>query len=475
MTLLLNRDDASHETSPAPAGGGRSATAHRVDTPTSEHSGHAAVARREAHFARIRLSRALSGAPLSEAAAVVDFPTTVVLDGVPVDLDVTQVPGLFAFGHHTVVGHGRFGSIDVRGRFEISVGPAFGISAATWVATDVDTGIGVTVPESLLTLLPHSVEVPATRRVALNAVRRAHLDAERARAELLAENGGLVQSVVNRFRSVLRAESALLDLGDLVAVGNQALLEVTERHFTDPDVKPVRHVAWSKLVQRAIGNALRAEIARVTGVSVEFRQLLAWYHAHPEDREAPADAVAMRMAFAAGVTRLMPLRAISERLAAEEELTRMLTTGEARYVPPGAEAAATSRRLRADGVFVISSRSSLAEIERARRFTGTAIPALDGELDQDREAHLAVLDAGYEVADLLDAVRVVVTRSGMTRIEAAVWMHRTGVLDPGGHCTELPDIAADLALGGRSEARAALRRARRKLDAWAREVGDISH
>ena len=56
--------------------------------------------------------------------------------------------------------------------------------------------------------------------------------------------------------------------------------------------------------------------------------------------------------------------------------------------------------------------------------------------------------------------------SGMTALEAMVWLQRTGALDPGGHATELPDIAADLGLRDRAEARAALRRARRKLDAW---------
>jgi hypothetical protein len=266
---------------------------------------------------------------------------------------------------------------------------------------------------------------------------------------------------------VLRAESALMDLGDLLAVGNQVLLEVADRYFTDPEVAPARHVAWSKLVQRAIGNALRAEIARVTGVSVEFRQLLGWCHTHPEDRALPAEDVARRMAVAAGVTRLMPLRSITDRRVAEEELYRMLATGEAQYVPPGREAAVESHRLRAQGVFVISSRSSLAEIERARRFTGASIPVLDAELEQDRGTHLAVLDDGYDVADLVDAVRSVIRHSGMTPVEAAVWMQRTGVLDPGGHCSELPDIAEQLALDGRPEARAALRRARRKLDAWA--------
>jgi hypothetical protein len=66
-------------------------------------------------------------------------------------------------------------------------------------------------------------------------------------------------------------------------------------------------------------------------------------------------------------------------------------------------------------------------------------------------------------------IRRLIEGSGMTPVEAMVWLQRTGALDPGGHGTELPDIAADLGLQGRAEARAALRRARRKLDAWTSE------
>jgi hypothetical protein len=51
---------------------------------------------------------------------------------------------------------------------------------------------------------------------------------------------------------------------------------------------------------------------------------------------------------------------------------------------------------------------------------------------------------------------------------------RTGVLDPTGQATELPDIATELSLSGRDEARAALRRARRKLENWAGTDPEIS-
>jgi hypothetical protein len=144
----------------------------------------------------------------------------------------------------------------------------------------------------------------------------------------------------------------------------------------------------------------------------------------------------------------------------------MLANGEAAYVAPGRDAAATSRRLRAEGIFVIASRSSLSEIERAQRFAGTATAAFDGEDGQHERASLSTCDEGFDRADGIDMIRRLIEGSGMTSVEAMVWLQRTGVLDPGGHGTELPVIAADLGLQGRAEARAALRRARRKLDAW---------
>lgn len=436
---------------------------------------HALVARCEELFAAIRLSRELSRTELDhQAGAIVDFPMVVVLDGVVSDLEVTSNPGFYAVGHHTVIARGVLGSIAVTGRFEIGVGQSFGISPAAWVATNAYTGMHVALPSTIEALLPHSMQVPEAPAL-VGAVRRVHLQAQRARAELLQLNGGLVRSVVNRFRAVVRAESALIDLRDLVSVGEQQLLEVADRYFTDPEQSPVRTVAWSKLVQRAIGNALRSEIARVTGISVEFRQLLGWYHTHPEDRELPAEHVARRMAFAAGVTRLMSAEGIHDRSEAEALLEAMLEDGEARYVAPGRDASEVSQRLRAQGVFVISSRSSLAEIDRARSFQGTATSgyAANPEAQDDRNTFLSVIDPGFEVAELLDAVRSVIESSGMTPLEAAVWLHRTGALDPGGHAAELPDIAVDLGLKDRSEARSALRRARRKLEVWSADGQEI--
>jgi hypothetical protein len=62
----------------------------------------------------------------------------------------------------------------------------------------------------------------------------------------------------------------------------------------------------------------------------------------------------------------------------------------------------------------------------------------------------------------------------MSPIEALVWLHRSGALDPGGHGSELPDIAETLGMSGRGEARAALRRARRKLDSWVDELREAN-
>jgi hypothetical protein len=315
--------------------------------------------------------------------------------------------------------------------------------------------------------------VPALEGPGLRvAVRRIHLAAEQARRALLEDNRGLVRTVVNRYRAVLRAEASSLELADLLVVAEHQLLDVVDRSFTAPDAPRPRDVAWSKLVQRAIGGAVRAEVARATGISVEFRQLLAWFHANPQDRHAPAIDVARRMAFAAGVTRLMAARVISSRGAAAAELDEMLERGAARYVPPVHGAGEERRRLRSAGVFVISPRSSLAEIERAQSFNGTAALTLDDDSSPTagRDLRIAHIDHGYGETDTTDFLKRTIAQTGMSPIEALVWLHRSGALDPGGHGSELPDIAETLGLSGRAEARAALRRARRKLDSWVGEL-----
>lgn len=419
---------------------------------------------REDAFDAIRLSAAVGAVPLDQPLGVVAIPSSVVADGRVVDLEMSSPGGLYAPGHHRVAVAGGHGAWAVHGTVHVVVGTAATAASAEWVTSGP-------VPTEVLEQLPRSVIVPALEGASLRvAVRRIHLAAEQARRGLLDDNRGLVRTVVNRYRAVLRAESSSLELADLLVVGEHQLLDVVDRMFTAPDAPRPRDVAWSKLVQRAIGGAVRAEVARATGISVEFRQLLAWFHANPQDRHAPAIDVARRMAFAAGVTRLMAARAISSRGAAAAELDEMLERGAARYVPPVHGAGEQRRRLRSAGVFVISPRSSLAEIERAQSFTGTAALTLDDAATVGRDLRIAHIDHGYGEADTTDFLRRTIEQTGMSPIEALVWLHRSGALDPSGHGSELPDIAETLGLSGRAEARAALRRARRKLDSLVGEL-----
>lgn len=421
------------------------------------------VVHRERLFAAIRLARTLTIDPPIGTGAIVSFPTVVVLDGQAFDLHTTAVPGWFEAGDHTIVVQGTVGPYEVSGRFEICVGDALPSTPSSWQVKDVETGCFVDVPAELRTQLPTSIDAPVQPMI--GALRRAHLAAERARSELIASNRGLLVTVVRRFRGVARQEAGVIEEADLMLVAEQQLLEVVERWFTDPLTTPNRAVAFSKLVQRGVGNALRSEIARATGISVEFRNLLSWFHRSPEDRQLHPAEVAYRMAFDAGVTRLMSARGLRSRTDAAHQLRQMLELGEASYVAPGRDATEVSRTLRANGVFVISSRSSIAEIERARAFAGRELLHLDDESKASSNAGLLRDDDdAMERHDVLDAVRSVIAAAGLTELEAAVWVLRTGVVDPTGHMTELPDIAEELALTGRAEARAALRRARRKLE-----------
>ena len=421
------------------------------------------VLHRERLFAALRLARTLTIDPPIGSGAIISFPTVVVLDGQAFDLHTTAVPGWFEAGDHTIVVQGNVGAYEVSGRFEICVGDALPSTPPSWQVKDVETGCYVDLPAELRTQLPTSVDVPVQPMI--GALRRAHLAAERARAELIASNRGLLVTVVRRFRGVARQEAGVIEESDLMMVAEQQLLEVVERWFTDPMTTPNRAVAFSKLVQRGVGNALRSEIARATGISVEFRNLLSWFHRSPEDRQLHPAEVAYRMAFDAGVTRLMAARGLRSRIEAAQQLRQMLELGEASYVAPGRDAGEVARTLRANGVFVISSRSSIAEIERARSFSGRELLHLDDESKASSNAGLLRdHDDAMERHDVLDAVRSVIAAAGLTELEAAVWVLRTGVVDPTGHMTELPDIAEELALTGRAEARAALRRARRKLE-----------
>jgi hypothetical protein len=437
-----------------------------------EPSTHSALLRREQLFASIRLARALDHTDWWGQAAVVDFPTSIVVDTQVFDLDTTARPGVFPEGHHSITVRGLIGDHDLTGRFEINVGPGFGVAPASWMVQDLRTGQYVDVPAAWRDQLPRSVEAPVQHTV--GAIRRTQLAAERARAELIEANRGLLVTVVKRFRGVSRTEGSIIEPSDLMVVAEQQLLEVADRWFTDPEQSPTRDVAWSKLVQRAVGNAIRSEIARATGISVEFRHLLGWFHTHADDRRLPAEEIARRMAMHAGATRLMATHGLRSRAQAALLLEGMIERGEAQYVAPGRDASGISKRLREEGVFVVSSRSSIAEIERARNFRGAASITLDGDDDQPRADLTAVHDRGHEHAETLDAVRSVIVATGMTEIEALVWVLRTGVLDPTGQATELPDIATELSLSGRDEARAALRRARRKLENWAGTDPEIS-
>jgi hypothetical protein len=445
---------------------------HPGQSVSSESSTHSGLLRREQLFGAIRLARVLDQIEWWGHGAVVDFPTSIVVDTQVFDLEITARPGVFPEGHHSITVRGLIGDHDLTGRFEINVGPGFGVAPAAWVVQDLRTGQYVDVPAAWRDQLPRSVETPVQH--VIGAMRRTQLAAERARAELIEANRGLLVTVVKRFRGVSRTEGSIIEPGDLMVVAEQQLLEVADRWFTDPEQPPTRDVAWSKLVQRAVGNAIRSEIARATGISVEFRHLLGWFHTHADDRRLSAEAIAQRMAMHAGATRLMATHGLRSRAQAALLLEGMLERGEAQYVAPGRDAASISKRLREEGVFVVSSRSSIAEIERARHFRGAASITLDGDDDQPRADLTAVHDRGHEHTETLDAVRSVIVATGMTEIEALVWVLRTGVLDPTGQASELPDIATELSLSGRDEARAALRRARRKLENWAGTDPEIS-
>jgi hypothetical protein len=414
------------------------------------------------------MSSAASGCALDRPLGIVAMPSSVVDDGRVIDVTLSQVPGLFPAGRYPIIVTLRSGGWAIAGTVHVAVGePDASVPAATWIETG-------DVPAVIRAQLPRSTAVPALTGASLRvAVRRLHVAAENARRSLLEDNRGLVRSVVNRYRAVVRSEASSLELADLLVVAEHQLLEVVERCYTAPDAPRPRDVAWSKLVQRAIGGAVRAEVARATGISVEFRQLLAWFHAHPHDRQAAPIEVAHRMAFAAGVTRLMAARFIPSRPAAAALLDEMLENGSARYVAPVRGAAEQRRRLRSAGVFVISPRSSLAEIERAQSFHGTAALAREDDLTATTTL-LGHVDHGYAETETTDFLRRTIEHTGMSPVEALVWLHRSGALDPTGQGSELPDIAETLGLSGRAEARAALRRARRKLDSWADDLREAN-
>ena len=275
-----------------------------------------------------------------------------------------------------VVATAQIGSLAVTGRFELSVGESYGVIPASWTAIDTSTGLRSVVPAAIVDVLPKSVHVPSLATVT-GAVRRAHLAAERL-GRTVGDQPRLRplgrQPLPRRAARRVGVDRPWRPHGRRRAPpagGRRSLV-----HRPD-DARPVRDVAWSKLVQRAIGNALRTEIARATGISVEFRQLLAWFHSHPEDRaEVPG-----RGRRADGLRRGRHLRdgqaRHPDRAAGDRHSRRCSPTVRPPTSRPGREAAATSRRLRAEGIFVIASRSrsrrsnepnaSRARHHRARR------------------------------------------------------------------------------------------------------------
>jgi hypothetical protein len=228
--------------------------------------------------------------------------------------------------------------------------------------------------------LPRSVRVPHLKGMAFAvALKRMQRDGAAATAELLVSQRGLVVSVERRYRRLIAAETASIDAR--TSSGRPGRLsEVAITRYAVPASQRPDGAAWSKVVLREISNAIKTEIATVTGVSVEFRQLISWMRSTPSDRLAPAADVALRMACAAGVTRLVEQRVVANRHEGEQTLIAMLADGRAMFVENGPGASERKSLARAHGLFVISPRSSLAEIERAQQHDDAPLPSLDMEV-----------------------------------------------------------------------------------------------
>jgi hypothetical protein len=441
-------------------------------------------------FARMRAARAIGLTSLKDGGFHV-FPTAVALERVwPSRL--SHEPGVFEAGANWVDVHLRVGGAEgprslwdyeIAGRFCVLVTEDASTEPthAIWSIRD-RAGFLVDDPTTLpwFDQLPKSVRAPHLKGMAFAvALKRMQRDGAAATSELLDSQRGLVVSVERRYRRLIAAETASIDREDLVQIGLERLLEVAITRYAVPAAKRPDGAAWSKVVLREISNAIKTEIATVTGVSVEFRQLISWMRSTPSDRVAPAADVALRMACAAGVTRLIEQRVAANRHEGEATLIAMLDDGRAIYIENGPGASARKSLARAHGLFVISPRSSLAEIERAQQHDDAPFPSLDMEVSA---ATGATLGQRLLVHDELEYDAVINTawigdlfsRRGLSPIEAAVWARRTGVLDPAGRSEELPEIAARLGMSGRSEARAALRRARRKLEGVSHDLVDVA-
>jgi hypothetical protein len=160
-----------------------------------------------------------------------------------------------------------------------------------------------------------------------------------------------------------------------------------------------------------------------------------------------------------------------DRATGETLLAAMLADGRAVYLPAGASASLRTAH-RAAGAFVVSPRSSVAEIARAQRHDDAPPIALDAPVGAGSDGTVADLvaastDHGFASVDVELFLERVFADAGVTAVEAGVWAARSGVRGP---AAELPEIAVDLGLDGRAEARAALRRAWRKLSSVGEEL-----
>lgn len=431
-------------------------------------------------FSRMRTAAAVRAVARPGQAGIHRFPTAVVTRRAWA-AEVSHEPGLFPVGTTWVDYTVRVGAddgtrdgwtVEAIGRFCVVVGDdgTVDVPAACWTFRDADGAELHPADIAWRHQLPRSVLVPRLSGPRLNrTIDRLLYDGESARSDLIATQRGLVHKVVGQYRRHLEAEACALDVEDLEQVGLQRVLELAERRYAGTaDLRP-RTAAWSKVAMREVGNAVKAEIAAVTGISVEFRQLLGWFRSHPNDRSRPTAEVAADMAFAAGVTRLMQAHRAPDRIVGAALLEAMLADGRAVYVAPGDDPARRTTA-RDEGRFVVAPRSSLAEIERAQRHSDLPPLTLDGPAGSESEATMADLvlvdaEQGFARVDVDVFLERLFADAGLSALEADVWSLRTGVH---GAPDELPEIATDLGLDGRAEARAALRRAWRKLSS----VGD---
>ena len=157
------------------------------------------------------------------------------------------------------------------------------------------------------------------------AVRRAHLAAERARRELIDSNRGLILSVVNRYRGVVRAESSTLDMSDL---DHRRRAPAAQRrrsslHRSHGHAGPRRRLVEARAAGGRQRHAQRDRSRhRCVGGVPPAARLVPGASRRP--RPGRATIVAQRMAFAAGVTRLMGHARLHDRFAGIAALELML-------------------------------------------------------------------------------------------------------------------------------------------------------